>query len=865
MPIVALPLPGSLRRFHAILFFCLVAILGSTASAAQNSSARVQTNLDRGWKFLLGDQSAAKETGFKDAAWDDVNLPHSFSIPYFRSPHFYVGYGWYRRHLHVDAAPGERQFFLEFEGVFQEAEVFVNGEDVGRHQGGYTGFSLDITRALHAGDNLIAVRVNNKWNAQLNPRAGEHVFSGGIYRNVFLVSVSPVHVTWYGTFVTTPEVSPAAATVHIETEVRNARTEPVLAQVQTEIVDPDGRSVARLESEKTIAPGATETVPQTSSQLANPRLWHPDHPSLYTAVSRIYVHGKLEDEYTTTFGIRSIQWTPDRGFLLNGERYYFHGADVHQDHAGWGDAVTSSAITRDVQMVKDAGFDFIRGSHYPHSPVFADACDRLGVLFWSENSFWGTAGPKVEGGWTASAFPPREADRKPFEESVKRSLAEMIRINRNHPSIVAWSMTNEVFFSDANLFPEMRAFLSDLVQYTHALDPTRPAALGGVQRGDLDRIGDVAGYNGDGARLFLNPGVPSAVTEYGSAKEQRPGSYDPHWDELQQTEFPWRSGQALWCAFDHGSIFGGEGMMGIVDYFRIPKRSWYWYRNAYKHIPPPAWPMPGTAKELRLSTVGGTKIEQADGSGSLLLMVTVLDANHLQISNSPAVTLTIESGPGEFPTGRSITFRHDTDIDIRDGQAAIEFRSYYGGKTVIRASSPGLRDNRITLESAGAPAYVEGVTPLFHPPAYVHIADAESPDDLQELANDRPTLASSEAAGHSGPSANDGDRSTFWSAATRPGATAWWGVDLERSCNLKNFSLVLPVAGNFRLAIQASDEAGSWKTVVEKQDIFAAGERKDVELPQGTAGRFLRVVFEALPADVTPSISEFTLEGTVRK
>ncbi len=611
-------------------------------------------------------------------------------------------------------AVAERQYFLEFEGVFQDAEVFVNGSRVGEHQGGYTGFSLSIGQMLHAGHNVIAVRVNNRWNPQLNPRAGEHVFSGGIYRNVSLVAVSPVHVPWYGTFVTTPEVSSSAATVHIETEVQNSGARPLSVKVETEILGPDGHSVAAISSESTIAAGATATVTQNSPALPHPQLWSPRHPSLYEAVSRIWVGKKLEDIYRTPFGMRSIEWTAEHGFFLNGEHTYFHGADVHQDHAGWGDAVTNAAMARDVQLVKDAGFDFIRGSHYPHSPAFADACDRKGILFWSENSFWGTGGPQAEGGWTASAYPVNAEDQKPFEESVRRSLAEMIRINRNHPSIVAWSMTNEVFFSDPAVQPQMREFLKNLVQYSHQLDPTRPAALGGVQRGNLDHIGDVAGYNGDGARLFIDPGVPNAVTEYGSAVEQRPGSYDPHWDQLQQAEFSWRSGQAIWCAFDHGSIFGEIGRMGIIDYFRIPKRAWYWYRNAYRQIPPPLWPEPGVARELRLSTVGGTTLEPADGTTDVQLLITIVDGHQAQIDNSPDVTLTIDSGPGEFPTGRSITFRHNTDIDIRDGQAAIEFRSYYSGKTVIRAASPGLPEARITLQSRqNTSVHAPGLCPLF--------------------------------------------------------------------------------------------------------------------------------------------------------
>ena len=404
-------------------------------------AARTRTNVDRGWKFLLGDEPKARDPGFDDGHWQYVNLPHSFSEPYFRSPDFYVGYGWYRRHVRVDAPTLKGQEFLEFEGAFQDAEVFVNGKKAGEHLGGYTGFSMNITDDLHAGDNVIAVRVNNLWNGQLNPRSGEHVFSGGIYRDVYLVATSDVHVTWYGTFVTTPKVSDDAATVDVKTEVRNALSTQATAVLKTAILDPEGKQVAEYSSELKIDAGAVVNVAQ-GGELRGPKLWSPETPKLYTAVSRVVVKGVVVDTFRTRFGIRWFTWTADDGLTLNGKHRYFHGADVHQDHAGWGDAVTNAGARRDVAMVKQAGFDFIRGSHYPHKPAFADACDELGVLFWSENDFWGIGGYKGDGYFNASSYPTKDEDQAPFEAHVLQSLAEMIRINRNHPSIIVWSMSN---------------------------------------------------------------------------------------------------------------------------------------------------------------------------------------------------------------------------------------------------------------------------------------------------------------------------------------------------------------------------------------------------------------------------------------
>jgi beta-galactosidase/beta-glucuronidase len=689
-----------------------------TFSAA---ATREKSSLNGFWKFQPGDVASAQAPGFDDARWQAVGLPHSFSLPYFLSPDFYVGYGWYRRHLRLAAPIAGRRVALEFEGVFQEAEVFVNGTRVGAHTGGYTGFQLDITGAARVGDNVIAVRVNNVWNPRVAPRAGEHVFSGGIYRNVFLLVTDALHVDWYGTVVTTPGVTADRATVNVKTTLVNASERPRTATIRQRVVGPDGRVAAKFSASQSLAAGATATLDMTSPPIRAPRLWHPDHPVLYSLRTAVFDGTRVTDEYVTQFGIRTIRWTADQGFFLNGEHIYLRGANVHQDRAGWGDAATDADLARDVALVKQAGFNFIRGSHYPHAPSFSEACDRLGILFWSENDFWSTYSRQPEGYWNGSGYPTRPEDQPGFEASAKQQLTEMIRVHRNHPSVVAWSMCNEPFFSAASVMAKVRTFLGELVGLTHALDPTRPAALGGVQRpmdsNRLDKIGDVAGYNGDGAAIaeFQDPGVPNMVSEYGSTTSDRPGDYSPGWGDLSgdrgEAIHPWRAGQAIWAGFDHGSIMRDEyARMGIVDYFRIPKRSWYWYRQAYALVPPPEWPEVGTPARLALDAVKTERIG-TDGRDDAWLLATVLDAAGKPISNSPTITLTIVRGPGEFPTGPSIVFDERSDIRVADGKAAITVRSYYAGTTEIEATSPGLAPARIALHFVGPVAYREGRTP----------------------------------------------------------------------------------------------------------------------------------------------------------
>jgi hypothetical protein len=294
-------------------------------------------------------------------------------------------------------------------------------------------------------------------------------------------------------------------------------------------------------------------------------------------------------------------------------------------------------------------------------------------------------------------------------------------------------MGNEDFFNGGPA-DRVIALLKKAVTLTHQLDPSptgRPAAIGGAQSAigstQPDTLGDVAGFNGDGVG-YDNPGMPNLVSEYGSVSSTRPGSYDPGWANLAvtgglPTQYAWRSGVSKWCVFDHGTQDAASyGIMGIVDYFRIPKRSYYWYRNTYAKVAPPTWPTSGTPAALKL-TSSTTTLTAVDGTQDAWLLVTVVDSSGKPISNNVTVTLTIKSGPGELPTGPSITFTpagagEASDIAIADGQAAIEFRTYYAGTTIIEATSSGLTSSSVTITSQGTPAWVEGVTPKVAPRPY---------------------------------------------------------------------------------------------------------------------------------------------------
>ncbi len=688
---------------------------GGTTGPDGTLSARLVKVINRDWKYIKQDVSGAEATALDDTAWQAIHLPHSFEIPYWRTMFATAPYiGWYRKHITVDSSviDAKKRIFIELEAAFQYAKVYVNGTLVGEHRGGYTGFSFDITANAHAGDNLIAIRVDGSWNAQMAPRAGEHIFAGGIYRDVYVVVTDPVHVPFYGTFVSTKEASATSATISLQTEVRNDASTSKTCKVKSTILDSTGTAVTSVESSQEIAAGTTATVAQTSPAISDPHLWTPTTPSMYSVYTQVYDGATLVDDYASPLGIRTVRWDKDNGFFMTGAHVWLQGANVHQDHAGWGDATTNSGSWRDVKLIKDAGMNFIRASHYPHDPAFFEATDRLGICVWSEINFWGTGYfSSTDPGtspWDVSAYPPNQADQAPFEANVLQQLGEMIRIYRNHPSVIVWSMANEVEFTATSVNQKTKDLLAKMIAATHQADPTRSAALGGTWA-DYVSIADVNGYNGGEAGVH-NPGVPNMQTEYGSCTGDRPGTYDGCYNsdlgvtDNVPTQFAWRSGVSIWCAFHHGSALHQDGVasnpdmgnMGFIDHARLPLRRYYFYRNYYAGIAPPAWPVAGTAAKLKLSADNMTVTD--DGRSDTHLIVEVQNAAGVRISDTSDITLTDKSGLGMFPTGSSITFKGGAlEKGVRDGQAAIEFRSYKAGSITIEATSAGLASDSVTI------------------------------------------------------------------------------------------------------------------------------------------------------------------------
>lgn len=700
--------------------------------------------LNNNWKFTYGDKVGALPDEIN--RWQDIGLPHSFGIPYFMEKEFYLGYGTYSKWFELSKEDCKKRILLKFFGAFQKAVVVLNGKQIGEHRGGYTPFLVELTGNIRPGQNHLIVCVDNLWDATLAPRGGEHQFNGGIYRDMQLILTAYDYIEEDGVFVQTTQLKKEKDSWHAELKIGtqvHASEKSDLSEFDSMMLETcicEGKEVLARSVEPLVM-GNSEICQSISLTGITP--WSPDTPKLYIVVSRVLCNGIECDCVRTSVGIRTVRFDKDEGFFLNGEHFAILGANVHQDHAGWADAVTRAGIQRDIRMIKECGMNTIRGSHYPHHPYFAQVCDEKGILFWSEMCFWGTGGDKQEGYWTASAYPPNESDQTAFEKSCLDQLEEMICTQRNHPSIICWSMCNEVFFTDAPVKDKAKELIRKMVERSHELDPSRPAAVGGAQRDGFDVLGDLAGYNGDGAALYHDPGFPSLVSEYGSSIETRPGKFEPRFTDGTEIDYPWRSGKILWCGFHHGSIFDGMGSMGMIDYYRLPLACWYWYRE---HLAGKSAPKPkkeGTPFQIRLSS--DVNRFRANGQEDAWICAELLDQEGNPISNEIELTFTVEKGDGIFPTGKTITFSPEKK-NMLDGLAAIEFRSWYGGENVICATADGVKSAKICIFADGEPKPKNTVLNPMLPPPYT--VGEPKPKERYDEAKRHPVFADSFEIGH---------------------------------------------------------------------------------------------------------------------
>jgi len=370
-----------MRRIYLKLFTVSIFMVCPVLSYSQKE-LRIKENFDFNWKFILNDSVEAYAPVYDDKKWEDVQLPHDWSIGLSfnekcgASMAFLPGgTGWYRKTFKVPVDFRNKKVFIHFDGVYHQSDVYINGKHLGFHPYGYTGFEFDMTPFLnYDGDNKLVVKVDHG-----NSPSSRWYSGSGIYRHVWLIVTDPIHVASWGTYITTPKVSDELAEVKIETVIENNSHNNENILIQNRIVDFNGREVASSKISIFIEKEKSGKIDQLIS-LQKPVLWSVKNPYLYKMETTVKVNNKVVDSYETPFGIRYFKFDPDKGFFLNGENIKLKGVNLHQDAGSLGTAVPDRSYLRRLMILKEYGCNAIRCSHNPPSPEFLDMCDRLGFV-----------------------------------------------------------------------------------------------------------------------------------------------------------------------------------------------------------------------------------------------------------------------------------------------------------------------------------------------------------------------------------------------------------------------------------------------------------------------------------------------------
>ena len=585
----------------------MAAALGALLLVGRSGLAqapRERQLFDNGWRFHLGDVAQAQAPSFVDAGWREVDLPHDWSIEGPYSPKnasgtafLPGGIGWYRKTFRLPAAMRGRKVSIRFDGVYRDSTVWINGIRLGSRPYGYSTFEYDLTPHLRFGEpsNLLAVRVDRSVVADSRWYPGS-----GIYRHVWLNVAGPVHIAPWGTYVTTPVAREEEALASVETRVMNESPGEVRASVVTSILNERSGEVASASAEEPIAPGKDRTFAQQVA-IPRPSLWSPEQPHLYTVVSRVYLGGKLADELRTPFGIRSFYFSPDHGLFVNGQAVKMRGVCIHHDLGALGAAFFEEALERRLKRLKEIGVNAIRCSHNPMAPEFYDLCDRLGFLVMDEAfDEWIGGKRKWAEGWNNGAV-ARRGYHEAFEQWGVRDAQDMVLRDRNHPSIVMWSIGNEIDYPtdpfvhprgrrddsippDAGTTPQtlsanlMPPIARQLIAAVKRFDTTRPVtmALADIDASNATGVAnmlDVVGYN------YLerdyerdHKAYPTRVI-YGS---ENGGSPDA-WRAVALNDYV--GGQFLWTGVDYlgeADRYPNHGSSaGLLDIQGFRKRNSY--------------------------------------------------------------------------------------------------------------------------------------------------------------------------------------------------------------------------------------------------------------------------------------------------
>ncbi len=779
---------GRVRTVLSVGVFVAAAV-----SALQLFSQTPGEPFCEGWLFTRGELSRkAAQPDFDDRDWQPVRIPHDWAIagPFEKSAHGstgklpWKGVGWYRKDFFLGDGKEDQRVYLDFDGVMAVARVYVNGTLAGEWDYGYTSFRVDATPHVKFGEaNTVAVQVDTReWGSRWYPGAG-------IYRKVALVVRNPVHLAHWGVTITTPRVTPGSAAVTITSAIENHLQEDAAVAVEVTLLDPHGAEVASGEAAAVISPRGSETA-NVRLEVTRPALWDLESPSLYQARVAVREGGEVVDESATEFGIRTFAFTADDGFHLNGRRVQLKGVNLHHDQGPLGAAFYPRAAERQLEIMRDIGVNTIRTSHNPPAPELLELCDRMGFLVWDEcfDKWDHTAG--------------RHDGKPPLPQFAKRQLRSMVLRDRNHPSVVVWSIGNEVNPGEMDgVTPERVAMLGEIVR---RLDPTRPVGMGchipEVAEGPAFASLDLTGWNyaqryatmrerfpdkpivySESAstvstRGFYDPQLPRRKTDYSSTFQV--SSYDLNaapWSDIPDREFElmeadsFVAGEIVWTGFDYlgeptpFDQTARSSYFGIVDLCGIPKDRYYLYRSHWRSDEPtlhilPHWSWPGR-----------------EGTNIPVFVYTNGDEAEL------------------FLNGRSLGRRHK-----------------------------------------GAP-----------------------PARPPNLALGRRVTASSNMDGHPANAAADGDGETWWRAAA-PGRS-WLQVDLGDMHDIRFLAVNLPREEKlYAYEISVSDDQELWQLIAEKAQSFVPqwGGPHRFFHDLAAAGRYLRIEFSGARDDAPIGLRE---------
>jgi len=532
--------------------------------------SRIKLRIDEDWKVRTGDIPGAEAAAFDDSGWATTSVPHDMSITLVSTTNNDPGVmGWYRKHFALPPGFSGKKVIVQFDGVYHDSKIYLNGTLVGGQRFGYVSFYCDLTPYLHStGDNVLAVFVDNQTSRR------SHFYSGtGIYRHVWLIATDRVYIKNWGTAVTTPQVAAAQSRIRVQTEVVNDLADPQTRDLETTIYDEEGNALQTVSTPVEVGANSSNTCSQTLA-LSPCRLWSPSTPVRYYAYSRILNNATPTDDYVSPFGIRELKYSATEGFTINGVPAKLKGVCLHHTLIPAGSAVPDAMWERTIRELLASGCTSIRTSHNPMSPEFYDYCDQLGMMVMDE---WCDK-------WSRTNAGSFYAD---FDQVWQKDLTSFIERDRNHPSIVIWSLGNEVI-ANAKVPDYIPGTLRMLVPFAKKLDSTRPythACVSGWNDAPglaaLADVEDVVGINYQdhlfGAIHEINPKAVIVGTE--QDPYSLPHGNVPTWFAVRDN--PYVVGHHLWTGVDYlgesKRNLGGES--GFLDNC-IFRKSWFYYQQS---------------------------------------------------------------------------------------------------------------------------------------------------------------------------------------------------------------------------------------------------------------------------------------------